>query len=177
RAARGGRVLVDLLRAAVHDPDVADVVRVDRQAGRRRVGRVDGPAAQQGAGQIVLVDFVAAGAVVHDPERRAVGDDALGVGVFLVQFEVAGGALAARTQTGGASVLVNFGVHVVQQPDVGAVGGEAFYLGVAVQTAGAPGTEQYAVVVVDIDGLVVVHDPDGLAVGPRGHAPRAGVPP
>src|SRR5262249_39797490 len=44
-AARGGRVLVDLLRAAVHDPDVAYVARVDRDAGRAGVGSVDGPTA------------------------------------------------------------------------------------------------------------------------------------
>jgi hypothetical protein len=37
--------LVDLERAAVHDPDVADVARVDRDAGRVGIGRVDRPAA------------------------------------------------------------------------------------------------------------------------------------
>jgi hypothetical protein len=45
-AAGSADVLVNLVRAVVHDPDVANIARVDGDAGRMSVGWVDGPAAQ-----------------------------------------------------------------------------------------------------------------------------------
>src|SRR5439155_10455417 len=103
RAAGGIRVLVDLVRAAVHDPNVADVVRIDRDADRRGVGRVDSPAAEQRTRHVVLVNLVRA-AIVDDPERCAVGHDAFAVRVGTVEAEAAGGVLAAGKTTRGAGV-------------------------------------------------------------------------
>src|SRR5262249_16745624 len=132
-------------------------------------------ATQQGAGQVVLVNLVAAGTVVHDPERCAVGDDALGVGVFLVQLEVAGGALAARAQARSAGVLVDLGIHVVQQPDVGAVGGDSLDLRVGAQPTSGPGAQERATDVVDVDVLVHIRDPEGRAGGVGGDTARVQV--
>ena len=81
-------------------------------------------------------------AVVDDPERRAVGDDVLGVGVAAVQAEAAGGVLAAGEAAGGAGVLEDLVLLGVDEPDVGAVGGDALDLGGGVYSAGRPGAEQ-----------------------------------
>src|SRR5262249_47903035 len=107
------------------------------------IGRVDGPAAEQAAAQRVLEDLVG-GTIIDDPERGAVGDEALGIGVTAIQTKAAGGGLAAGEAAGGTGVLedlVLFGVH---DPDVGAVGGNPFELGARIQAAGGPGPQQAA---------------------------------
>src|SRR5262249_45043705 len=148
----------------VHDPEVADVVRVDRDAGRVRVGRVDLPAAQRRARKRVLEDLERA--TVHDPEGRAVGHDVLGVGVAvpaLNEVEAAGRILAAGEAAGGGGVPVHGGRGAIHQPNVGAVGGDTGERRRRTQAAGRPGAEQGAAGVVDVDVLVRVHDPFGGA--------------
>ncbi len=114
-------------------------------------------------------------AAVHDPERRAVGHDVLGIGVAVSaagEAETAGRILAAGETAGGAGVLVDLVGVAIHQPDVGAVGGDAGELGRGTQAAGRPGAEQRAAGAVDVDVLVGVDDPFGGAGGvvatPRG---------
>src|SRR5262249_30561114 len=119
-AAGGADVLIDLVRAVVHNPDVAGIVGIDRDAGRAGVGRVDGPTAQERAGQRVLEDLQSA--AVHHPERRAVGHDVLGIGVAaalaLGEAEAAGRALTAGQPAGGAGIVVDLASVAIDQPDI-----------------------------------------------------------
>src|SRR5262249_19013045 len=124
-------------------------------------------------------DLVAAGAVLHDPERRAVGDDALGVDVRVAvgQPETAVGRLVrAEAQAGGAGELEDLVGIVVEYPEVGTVGGDALQLGGRAQAAGRlhqqPVTHQSAAGVVDVDVFVRVHDPDRRAGRGAGGAAR-----
>src|SRR5262249_41067217 len=114
-------------------------------------------------------------AVIDHPEGRAVGDDALAAAIAAIQAEAAGGALGAGAQAGGAGVLVDFVQLVVEQPNVRAVRGDAFDLSVGIEATGRPGADYGAVGVVDVDGLVCVHDPNRRAGGIGGHATRGGI--
>src|SRR5262249_15454662 len=149
-------VLIDLVGAVVHDPDVADVVGIDRDAGGLRVGRVDGPATLQRAGQRVLEDHV--GGAIHDPERGAVGHDVLRIAVAAVtvdgEVEAAGRTLAAGEAAGRARVLVDLIGGAIDQPDVGAVGGDACQRRGGTQAAGRPGALQRTAGAVNVDILV-----------------------
>src|SRR5262249_23751393 len=128
-------------------------------------------------GETVLEDHVRG--AIDDPERGAVGHEVLGITVATVavdgEAETAGRVLAAGQPAGGAGVLVDLVGGAIHQPDVGAVGGDAGERRGGAQAAGRPGAELYAVVVVDVDILVRVHDPDrGPRRGGR-HAARRGV--
>src|SRR5207244_1109421 len=152
----------------------ADVVRIDRDAGRRGVGRVDSPAAEQRTRHVVLVNLVRA-AIVDDPERCAVGHDAFAVRVGTVEAEAAGGVLAAGKTTRGAGVLEHLVLLVIDDPDVGAVGGDAFELGGWVHATDGPGAEQAAARVVLVDVSVRIDHPHGRPSRIARHAARCGV--
>ena len=174
-AAGGGRVLVDAVGAAVGNPHVADVGRVDRDAGRRLVGRVDRPASHEAARDGVLEYFVCLCCIIDDPQRRTVGDDVLGVRVAAVQTEAAGRILAARQAAGGPGVAKDLVASAVDDPDVGAVGGDALGRGIVGHRAGRPGTQEAAAGVVDVHVAVGIDHP-GLFDGDRaGRAARRGV--
>ena len=76
----------------------------------------------------VYLKTLSVGAVVDDPDARAVGDEVGGVGVAAVQAEAAGGGLAAGEAAGGAGVAIDLVALGIDDPDVGAVGGDAFEL-------------------------------------------------
>ena len=99
----------------------------------------------------------------------------LGLVLPLFEAEAAGRVLAAGEAAGGAGVLEDLVLLGIDDPDVGAVGGDALERGVGGQAAGRPGAEQRAAGVVDVDVLVGVHDPDGCPGGGAGGAARGGV--
>src|SRR5262249_33162923 len=61
---------------------------------------------------------------------------------------------------GRAGVLVDLEGSAIHQPDVGAIGGNTGERCRATQTAGRPGAEAHAAVVVDVYSLVAIHDPN-----------------
>ena len=98
-----------------------------------------------------------------------------GTGVAAVEAEAAGGVLAAGEARRGAGVLVDLVALGIDDPDVGAVGGDAFHRGIAGQRAGRPGAEQSAAGVVDVHLAVGVDDPGLVARDRAGRSARGGV--
>src|SRR5262249_48947240 len=133
------------------DPEVAGAGGIEGQPGRMRVRRVDGPAAEQAAAQRVLEDLVGTAAVIDDPERRAVGDDALGVAIGTIQAETARRVLTAGRSARGSRVLEDLVLLAIENPDVRAVGGNPFELRGRVHTAGRPGTQEATAGRVNVD--------------------------
>ena len=130
-------ILINSIGAVVHDPDVADSGRVDRQTGRAAGSVLNRPAPEQRAGDVVLEHLIIGG-VVDDPETRAIRDDAHRVAVAAAQVEAAGRGLRAGETSGRAGVSEHLVLLAIDDPDIGAIGGDAFHRGIRRETASTP---------------------------------------
>ena len=121
-----------------------------------------------------VLEHLVGGAVsltTHKEEPLVTMPLALALALFRAKLEV-GVQRGAVRRVGGAGEAEHLVGAVVDDPDVGAVGGDV--LGRR-QAVGRPRAEQLAVLVVDVDLLVAVDDPDLVAGGGGRHAARIGV--
>ena len=125
-AARRASVLIKAISAAIDDPHIGDIGRVECDTGRRFVSRVDRPTSHDAACERVLEDFVCLGAVINRPQSDTIGHDVLWIGITAVKIETAGGVLTPREATRGARVAEDLVAFAVDDPDIVPVGGDAF---------------------------------------------------
>jgi hypothetical protein len=79
----GGRpvILVNFVRAGVHNPDVIDIVWIDCESGWRWICRRQCPAAFENSRGCVAEDLVSGERVVQNPQVSSVRDDVRGIQV------------------------------------------------------------------------------------------------
>ena len=85
-----------------------------------------------------VLEHLVRGGVVDDPQIDSVGHDVFGTRVGAVQAEAAGRILTAGEACRGAGVLVDLVALGIDDPDVGAVGGNALHRGLGGQRTSGP---------------------------------------
>lgn len=133
--------------------------RIERDAGRGAATANYRPTADERAGHRVLKHFVLH-AIVDHPQVRAVCDYVLGIRVAAVEFETVDCVLTAGEAASGIGVFEDLVTLGIDDPNINAVGGDAFDSCIIGQRAGSPVAKEFATVVVDIDVAIGIDDPD-----------------